>query len=142
MRTTAVCTALVAAVAIVPAASALKLPGRAKYVGKTSDGGSVQLRLSHDAKRVARMRIHYTLHCPGGKKSKTYTVILNARVHHSRSFGSAGSYTGTSDKSKNKFRLSGILSKRRAAGTFTLTNVHGKTRCSTGKLRWHARRAR
>lgn len=145
-RSTALCTALVAAVAIVPAASAVKLPGRAKYVGKTSDGSTVQLRLSHDAKRVARLRIHYKLRCDNGRRSETYTVILNAPVRGRRHFRAAGTYTGSADRSTNRFTVTGNLSRRRASGTFKLSNmrrVAGKrVRCSSGRLRWHARRAR
>jgi hypothetical protein len=146
-RSTALCVAVIAAIGAVPAASAMKLPARAKYVGKTSQGASVQLRLSHDAKRIARMRIHYKLRCDNKSTVETYTVINNPRVRAKRHFGAAGTYTGTSDKSKNKFKVTGTLTRRRAHGTFSLNSVvkradGRRVHCQTGDVRWHARRVK
>jgi hypothetical protein len=138
-RSTVICAAAVAVIALVPAASAVKLPGRAKYVGKTGGGESVQLRLTHDAKRVARMRIHYRIRCSDKHSEETYTVVYNVRVHN-RHFRSAGSYTGSRNGSTNRYKVVGTLSRRRASGTFRLTNVAKRVRCHTGRLRWHARR--
>src|SRR3954470_21350466 len=39
------------------------LPGGAKYLGDTDEGGTVSVRLSSDAARVKRLRIHYTVTC-------------------------------------------------------------------------------
>src|SRR3954467_3464333 len=78
------------------AGAAAALPGGARYVGDTDDGGTVMVRLSSDAARVKRMRIHYTVTCNDGKKRKpTYTDVLDARLKKDGTFSGSGSYEGS-----------------------------------------------
>jgi hypothetical protein len=141
VRSTTALAATLAALLSLPVALAAALPSRAKYVGKTSDGGAVSLRLNGDATRVHRMRIHYTLTCDDGQSGETYTDILNPRVRKDRTFVASGKYTGSSDGSTNTFKLSGKLWTKRASGKFSLkaTGTVGGT-CRTGKLTWSAKR--
>jgi hypothetical protein len=144
-RSTPLCLAALAVLAGVPMAFAAKLDGGARYAGQTADGGSVQLRLTGDAKRVASMRIHYTMRCGTGH-TESYTDILNAPVRGGKKFTSKGSYTGTSDRSLNRFKVHGALSRQKASGTFSLVYTGkanakgGSVTCKTGRLRWHAAR--
>lgn len=132
----------------VPFAVAGALPGGAKYAGQTIDGGAVQLSLSGNAKRVRRMRIHYTVDCDNGRTGDTYTDIFNPRVRSDHSFRGSGKYKGSGDGSKNTFNVSGKVSARKASGTFSLTatrKLEGASqavRCKTGKLSWEASRQR
>jgi hypothetical protein len=136
----------------VPAALAATLPGGARYAGKTGNGSAVMLRLSGDSARVARMRIHYTLHCvdanTGAKSTgKSFTDILNPPLRSDGSFKGAGTYKGSSDNSTNKFTVAGRVTTRTSSGTFALTAVataqpSGDTvNCKTGTLHWRAARA-
>jgi hypothetical protein len=117
------------------------LPGGAKYIGDTDEGGVVSLRLSGNAARVKRMRIHYTVTCNDGKERKpTYTDILDARLRKDGTFSGSGSYEGSVGGDLNKFKVSGKVTKRTARGTFSLTSTTGSARCKTGKLSWSASR--
>src|SRR3954470_2733731 len=121
------------------------LPGKAKYVGTTSDGSAVTVRLSGDAKTVKRMRIHYGLKCSGGRTGQSYTDVLGAHVHKDRSFSVSATYTGSKDGSKNTFHVSGKLSASKAHGKFSLKSSGrasdgSKVSCKTGKLTWSAKR--
>jgi hypothetical protein len=133
--------ALFAAAFALLAGVANALPGGAKYLGDTDDGGAVSLRLSGDAARVKRMRIHYTVTCNDGKERKpTYTDILDARLKDDGGFSGSGSYQGSVGNDLNKFKVSGKVTKRKAHGTFSLTSTAGSVRCKTGKLTWSATR--
>jgi hypothetical protein len=146
-RSTALPAAAIAALLAVPVALAAGLPARAKYVGKTDDGSAVQLRVSPDSKRVAKMRIHYKVTCDNGDTGRTYTDILNPRLHSDGSFKGSGTYKGSGDGSTNKFNVVGKLTARKGTGTFSLTAVGtpqgttGTIRCKTGLLHWQAARA-
>jgi hypothetical protein len=146
-RCTALCLLALAALVAVPAAPAAKLVAGERYSGQTSDGDPVQLRLSGNLQRVARMRIHYTLQCSNGNRESSYTDILNAPVRGGKKFTLKGSYTGTDDQSLNTFRVSGKLTRSHANGTFSLTYTGAKAAggesvsCKTGRLRWHATRS-
>ena len=137
--------AAIAAVAVAAPAALAALPGNARYVGKTSDGSAVTLRLSGDGKNVKRMRIAYGLSCSKGRTAHSYTVILGPRVHKDRTFSSSGSYTGTQDGSKNSFHVSGKISASKAHGKFSLksngrASDGSKVSCRTGNLTWSAKR--
>src|SRR5436190_13788391 len=97
---------LVASLGIAAPAALAALPGGAKYVGTTSDGNAVTLKLSGDGSRVKRMRIHYTVDCDNGQSATTYTDILGAKIHNN-GFSASGTYTGSMDGSKNTFHVSG-----------------------------------
>jgi hypothetical protein len=147
-RRTTICITAIAALAAVPVAAVAKLEGGAQYAGATSDGGAVQLRLSGNGRLVARMRVHYTVHCNNDRTGTTYTTIMNVRIRNGATFSGRGSYTGAADQSLNKFKVDGLISKRHASGTFSLTATgsggstgHSVT-CKTGRLRWHASRTR
>jgi hypothetical protein len=147
-RPTVLCIAALAVLVAVPVALGAALKGGAKYAGKTVDGAAVQLRLTSNAQRVAKMRIKYTVTCDNGGSGKTYTDILNARVRASHAFSAAGKYTGASDGSVNRFKVAGKLTPAKASGTFSLTatgttkDTGAKVVCKTGQLRWTAKRTR
>jgi len=123
------------------AGAADALPGGARYSGETDEGGAVSVRLSSDAGRVKRMRIHYTVTCNDHMDRKpTYTDILDARVRKDGTFSGSGSYQGSVGNDLNKFKVSGKVTKRKAQGTFSLTSTAGSVRCKTGKLTWSAKR--
>jgi hypothetical protein len=133
--------ALSAAAFAVSAGVASALPGGAKYLGTTGDGGAVTLRLSGDAAYVKRMRIHYTVTCNDGQDRKpTYTDILDARLKSGGKFSGSGSYKGSIGKDTNDFKVAGKVTARNAHGTFSLTSRAGSVRCKTGKLTWSAKR--
>src|SRR3954447_18138228 len=133
--------ALSAALFALLAGAADALPGGARYAGDTDDGGAVMVRLSPDAARVKRMRIHYTVTCNDGKNRKpTYTDILDARVKKDGTFSGSGSYEGSQGHDLNRFKVAGKVTKRKAQGTFSLTSTAGDARCKTGKLTWSAKR--
>jgi hypothetical protein len=117
------------------------LPGGARYAGETEDGGAVTVRLSSDASRVKRMRIHYTVTCNDHRERKpTYTDILDARLKKDGTFSGSGSYMGSVGKDLNKFKVSGKVTARKAHGTFSLTSTAGDVHCKTGKLTWSVKR--
>jgi hypothetical protein len=123
------------------AGAADALPGSARYSGRTDEGGAVSVRLSSDASRVKRMRIHYTVTCNDGVDRKpTYTDILDARLRKDGTFSGSGSYHGSVSDDLNTFKVSGKVTKRRASGTFSLTSTTADVRCKTGKLTWSAKR--
>jgi hypothetical protein len=133
--------ALSAALFALLAGAADALPGGARYVGDTDDGGAVFLRLNANATRVKRMRIHYTVTCNDGKDRKpTYTDVLDARLKKDGTFSGSGSYEGSQGHDLNRFKVAGTVTKRRAHGTFSLTSSAGDVRCKTGKLTWSAKR--
>jgi hypothetical protein len=144
-RFTALLPAALAVLVAVPITATAGLSGAARYAGKTNHSGAVTLRLTADAKRVETMRIRYKLICDDDQTSHTYTDILNAKVRRDGSFKSSGTYKGTTDNSKNKFHVAGTISKRKASGTFSLTETNesgqGDTiRCKSGRLTWTAKR--
>ena len=148
-RLTLLVAAALAVLVTVPAAFGAKLPGGARYEGKTSDGSDVGLRLSGDSRRVARLRIHYKLSCDDGRSGKTYTVIMNARLRGKRhTFRARGSYRGSADDSRNEFSVSGRVNARGARGKFSLVNKsranddEPAVECTSGPLRWRASRVR
>jgi len=138
-----VAAALAVLVAVPAVVVGAKLPRGAHYVGKTARGGEVTMRLSGDARRVARLRIDYELKCDDGNSGETYTVILGARVRGKRhTFRAHGRYRGSRDDSLNEFHLAGRVSRRGARGTFSLVNESSDddVTCTSGKLRWRATR--
>jgi hypothetical protein len=144
-RKQAAAAALAALLVAAPIALAGAPIGRAKYVGKTSDGTVLTVKLNGGASRVKRLRIHYTITCDDGRSGQTYTDILGAPVHKDHSFSAHGTYTGSGDGSLNTFKVSGTLARNKAHGKFSLTAT-GKTadgsplHCKTGKLTWSAKR--
>jgi hypothetical protein len=147
-RFTALLAAALAVLIAVPLAIAGALPGSAKYAGQTDDGQAVTLRLTSDAGRVKKMRIHYTVTCNDGRSGDTYTDILNPKIRSDHSFKGSGTYKGSGDGSENAFKVAGTISAKKASGTFSLTatstsEAQGDTlRCKTGKLTWKASRQR
>jgi hypothetical protein len=145
-RFTALLTAALAVFVVVPLVAVAALTGGASYSGKTEDGHSVNLRLTSDAKRVKRMRIHYAVTCDDGRTGGTYTDILNPKIRSDRTFKGSGTYKGSGDGSTNKFNVAGKISKSRASGTFSLTATSdsddqgGTLTCKTGKITWSAKR--
>jgi hypothetical protein len=133
---------------VVPIAIGAKLPGGAKYAGKTREGTRVRLTLSKDAGRVKQMRIDYKVSCNNGTGGKTYTVIRNPRVRANATFKGSGKYQGSVGGDTNSFKVSGKLTAKKATGTFSLTSVgkpagvQGTVRCKTGVLHWRAARTR
>ena len=123
-------------------ATAIALPGGARYLGKTDTGRAVSVRLNGDASRVKRMRIHYDVTCDNGHAAQTYTDILNPRVHKDGTFKASGTYTGSGDGSKNDFKVAGKITSKKATGTFSLTATTSTVHCKTGKLTWTANRAK
>jgi hypothetical protein len=137
--------ALAALLVAAPIALAGALPSRAKYVGKTSDGNALTLKLNGAASRITRLRIHYIIDCSDGHSGKTYTDILGARLRSDHTFSASGTYTGSTDGSQNAFKASGALSRKKAHGKFSLkaTGTAGDgsaLSCKTGKLTWSAKR--
>jgi hypothetical protein len=133
--------ALSAALFTLLAGAAEALPGGARYVGDTDDGGAVLVRLNSNAGRVKRMRIHYTVTCSDHQDRKpTYTDILDARLRKDGTFSGSGSYEGSQGHDLNKFKVSGKVTARKAHGTFSLTSTAGDVSCKTGKLTWSAKR--
>jgi hypothetical protein len=137
--------ALVALSIGAPVALAAAPVGRAKYLGKTSDGNVLTLKLNGGASRIKRMRIHYTFDCDNGHSGKTYTDILGPRVRSDHSFSASGKYVGSGDGSQNTFKVSGVVLRNKAHGKFSLkatgTAADGSAvSCKTGKLTWSAKR--
>ena len=137
--------ALVALFVAAPVALAGALPGRAKYVGKTSDDNVMTLKLNGDGSHVKRMRIHYTVTCDDGRSGETYTDILGPRVRKNHTFSAKGTYTGSGDGSQNTFKVSGTLAASKASGKFFLkatgtTSDGSPLHCKTAKLTWSAKR--
>jgi hypothetical protein len=138
---------LVAASAAVAAPAALAaLPGSATYQGTTSEGKAVSLKLTGDGTRIKRMRINYHVACDNGGAADTYTDIRGAQIHKNHGFSVSGTYTGSTDGSKNKFGVSGKVWNKTAHGKFSLSATGkssgggGKLHCKTGKLTWSATR--
>jgi hypothetical protein len=137
--------AALAALALATAPALAALPGGARYVGTTSDGSPVMVKLTRDAKYVKRIRVSYQVKCSDGRTAHTYTDVLGARVRKDHTFSASGSYTGSQDGSKNSYHLSGKLSASKAHGKFSLTSTASgggkkKIRCKTGQLTWSAKR--
>ena len=142
-RRTAAAATLVLSAAV-PAAAAAGLHGGARYSGKTSAGEAVSLKLNAKATRVKRLRVYYTLKCNDDRMSYTYTDVFGVRLRKDHGFSASGTYTGSTDGSRNSFKLSGKVRVNRANGKFSLTMTRkvGGTRlkCRSGKLSWSARR--
>jgi hypothetical protein len=112
------------AVALVGAGGAsARLIGHARYVGKTEEGLSVTLTLTHDARRVARMRIVYRVSCDNGAQGQPSTNLFNLRINRRGRFRYRGSYIGSVDHSSNHLDVRGRVTARAASGTFTLSAV-------------------
>jgi hypothetical protein len=136
--------ALILGVALLVAAPvALALTGGARYSGKTSDDRAVALRLTSDATHIKRFHIRYTVNCDDDvDRPATYTDVLNAKIRDDNTFRASGQYTGSGDKSTNKFKLTGVVYKRKAHGTFSLkaASADDSIHCTTGKLTWKAKK--
>jgi hypothetical protein len=144
-RTTLLLAAALAVPAAVPAGSALaaKLSGGAHYSGHTSQGSAVRLTLTRDGRRVARLRIDYTMKCDNDRKIDTYTVITRARLSGTRHVLRGHGHYTAGDDSHNEFHFNGRVSRRRASGTFSLVydgRGDESMTCRTGKLKWSASR--
>jgi hypothetical protein len=137
----ALCAALLASSVAIAA-----LPGKAQYSGQTSDSSTVRLRLSSSGKRVAKMRIYYKVTCDDGRNHTTYTDILNLRLGRTGKFAGKGTYTGSGDGSKNRFKVAGAVTKKNAKGSFSLTasgtdpTTARTVNCRTAALSWSALR--
>jgi hypothetical protein len=134
-----------AAVAVAAPAALAALPGGAKYAGTTSDGNPLTLKLNSNGTRVKRLRIHYTVECSNGQSATTYTDVLGAQIHKNHKFSASGTYTGSTDGSKNKFGVSGVVWAKTTHGKFSLkatgkTSDGKKLTCKTGQLTWSAKR--
>lgn len=136
--------AVLATALLVSSVALAALPGKAQYSGQTSDHSTVRLRLSNSGKRVAKLRIYYAVNCNDGKSHTTYTDVLNLRLAKNGAFAGKGSYIGSGDGSKNKFKIAGKVTTKKATGTFSLTAsgtdpTTGQTvDCKTGSLTWSA----
>jgi hypothetical protein len=144
-RKTAAAASLVLCVAV-PTATAAGLHGGARYSGKTSAGEAVTLKLNGKATRVKKLRIYYTLKCNDDRMSYTYTDVFGARLRKDHGFSASGTYTGSTDGSRNSFKLSGKVRANRARGKFSLTMTRkiggAKLKCRSGKLSWSAKRTK
>jgi hypothetical protein len=133
--------ALFALVAIARPAFAAMPAGSASYSGKTSERLGVKLRIASDGQYVARMHIRYRVTCSDGARGAPTTDLFDLHIDGHGRFGFNGTYTGRVDKSKNRVRMHGRVSSRRATGTFTLKAKRKKVRCHSANVRWHARLA-
>jgi hypothetical protein len=139
--------ALTASLALTAGAVA-KLPGGARFSGKTEAGMDVALRVSRNAKSVARIRIFYHVTCDNGGEGDTYTDISNVPLSSRGRFSGKGSYVGSSDHSTNRFEIRGRVGSKRATGTFSLTakgesqSTLTPVRCKSGDVTWTATRTR
>jgi hypothetical protein len=115
--------------------------GGARYSGKSSERLGVKLRLSGDGRYVARMHIRYRVRCSDGARGAPTTDLFDLRIDRHGRFRFNGSYTGRVDNSKNRVRMRGTVSRRRATGSFRLSAKRKRVRCHSAKVRWHARLA-
>jgi hypothetical protein len=124
--------------ALLMAASALPAPaatpsGGTRYTGKTSEGLGVRLRVSASGGYVASMHIRYDVHCSDGAD------LYDLRIDGHGRFNFAGTYTVRRDGSRNRVRMHGRISRRRASGSFVLTGKRKKVHCRSKRVSWHAR---
>jgi hypothetical protein len=138
--------AILAALATLVCAAAAFAAGlsKAQYTGTTSDNTAVRLRLSGDGKRVAKLRIFYTVNCDNGQAHKTFTDIFNLGIGKHKAFSGSGNYTGQQDGSRNNFKISGRVGASSAKGRFSLkaTDAANTVHCNTGTVSWTADRVR
>ena len=113
--------------------------GGSHYAGQTSEHLGVTLRVSGDGGYVARMRVRYRVKCADGARGTPSTSLFDLKVDSHGRFGFNGTYTGKVDKSRNRVKLHGKISARRAAGTFVLAAKRKKVRCNSARISWHAR---
>ena len=115
---------------------------KAQYTGTTSDNTAVRLRLSSDGKRVAKLRIFYSVNCDNGQAHKTFTDIFNLAIGKRNAFAGSGTYQGQQDGSSNNFKISGKVGASRARGRFSLkaTDAAKTVHCNTGTVSWTANR--
>jgi hypothetical protein len=118
--------------------------GKARYTGTTSDNTAVRLRLSSDGKRVAKLRIFYTVNCDNGQAHKTFTDIFNLGIGKRSTFSGSGTYQGQQDHSTNDFKISGKVGASSAKGKFSLkaTDETKTVHCNTGTVSWTASRVK
>ena len=116
--------------------------GKAQYTGTTSDNTAVRLRLSSNGKRVAKLRIFYTVNCDNGLAHKTFTDIFNLAISKRKTFGGTGTYQGQQDGSTNNFKISGKVGSSSSKGKFSLkaTDASKTVHCTTGTVSWSANR--
>lgn len=128
--------------------SVAKVPGGARYSGKTDAGMDVVLRTSRNGSKIARVVIYYRVTCDDNTSTDTYTYILNIPIAARGRFNSSNSYVGSSDHSMNRFKLRGRVGSTRAGGTFSVTvdrkavGTAGQVRCQSGSVAWTAGRVR
>jgi hypothetical protein len=130
--------------ALLMAASALPAPaatpsGGTRYTGKTSEGLGVRLRVSASGGYVASMHIRYDVHCSDGAVGAPSTDLYDLRIDGHGRFNFAGKYTVRRDGSRNRVRMHGLFSRRRASGSFVLTGKRKKVHCRSKRVSWHAR---
>jgi hypothetical protein len=113
--------------------------GGERYAGKTSEALGVGLRISGNGRYVARMHVSYDVTCSDGARGARRTDLLDLRIDRHGRFGFEGSYTVRADKSKNRVRMHGTVSRRRASGSFVVNAKRKKVRCHSGRIVWHAR---
>jgi hypothetical protein len=130
---------LAALFALVPPALAARPVGGERYSGKTSERLGVTLRVSPDDRYVAHMRIRYRVKCDDGASGTPSTSLFDLHLDRHGGFQFNGTYTGRVDRSKNRVRLRGTVSKLRATGTFRLTAKREKVSCRSARITWHAR---
>ena len=139
----AIFTCAVAAALTVAGVAAARLPGGARYAGKTDEGKRVSLRLSASGRSISSLVISYRVTCDDGGAGDTSTSA-HVRLHRDGTFSLRARYTGTRDGSDNRVRLRGRVTRRRASGTFSLTaegrGPAGTVRCKSSRVRWSARR--
>jgi hypothetical protein len=132
---------ITAVLALAASALAAMPVGGAHFSGKTSERLAVTLRVSGDGRYVARMHIRYRVACSDGATGASTTNLFDLRIDRHGRFRFDGTYTGRVDKSKNRVRMHGTVSRRRATGTFSLKAKRKKVRCHSARVRWHARLA-
>ena len=132
-----------AALLVVPASA-----GAASYSGKTSQrGGKVAFNAGRE--KVAKFRITASWRCSDGERFKNKATIRPA-MRISRRGRFAGRHKNRNYPNAGAARLSGRVSGRRVRGAFSAIlrftgdtpDPKGTVLCSTGKIRWSARRRR
>ena len=131
------------------AVALLLLPGSAlaeSYSGKTSQrGGKVAFKTSRG--KVSSFRATVSWRCREGERfTNTATIRPSMRVSRRGRFG--GRHKNRRHPDAGAARVRGRLSGRRARGSFTATlrftgdnpDPKGTALCSTGRVRWSARR--
>jgi hypothetical protein len=138
--------ALAAAALLVVPASALGVHRPGSYKGKTSQrGGKVSFRAGKAS--VRSFRVTASWRCSDGERF-TNTATINPSMRISRRGRFGGRHKNRRYPDAGAARVRGRVVGRRARGSFTATlrfsgdkpDPKGTARCSTGRIRWSARR--